>query len=190
MNYFITFVVSNPQISQKNILPMIKNELACAPFPFVILFVALNLLVSQNKASELNSLNSNIISVAESPISNFNDEGECEMKGGVARFSQKSYRLDEGIKKALNNLADDMRNNPACKVVLTGHGNGNKIEQQLSWDQVNSCIEYMVKVQRIDRERLIFIYGEDGEMGVVDFKAASPDQESPDSVPPPFPNLR
>lgn len=169
---------------------MIKSNLVIIPIPFVIVFIAFSLLVSPNKANELNNIHSNLNSILETPNFNINDDGECDMKEGVTHFAPKSYRLDDAIKKALNNFADEMRRNPACKGVLTGHGNGNKIEQQLSWDQVNSCIEYMVNVQRIDRERLIFRYAENGEMGLVDLSSASPDEVGPDKVPPPFPNLR
>ena len=157
---------------------------------FIIVFTSvlslITLSILQNQASgKINYFNN------DTSNSTFNEDGECsEMKGGVVHFAPKSYRLDDAIKRVLNSFADEMRRYPACRGVYTGHGNGNKIEQQLSWDQVNSCIEYMVNVQRIDRERMIFIYAQNGDMGLVDLSSASPDEVGPDKVPPPFPNLR
>jgi hypothetical protein len=90
----------------------------------------------------------------------------------------------------LNNLAGSMRSNPNCKAVIIGNGSGSKIEQQRSWDRVNSVINYMVDKQGIDRERFIFQYGNSGDSNSVDYRAASSGEEGPSNTPPPFPNLR
>jgi hypothetical protein len=83
-----------------------------------------------------------------------------------------------------------MRSNPNCKVVVIGCGNGSKIEQQRSWDRVNSVINYMVDKQNIDRERFIFQYGTSCDANSVEYRSAAQGEEGPSNLPPPHPNLR
>lgn len=91
----------------------------------------------------------------------------------------------------LNSLSNSMRSNPNCKVVVIGNGSGSKVDQQRSWDRVNSVINYMVDKQGIDRERFIFQYGNaTGDKDAVDYRAAGEGETGPSNTPPPFPNLR
>jgi len=90
----------------------------------------------------------------------------------------------------LNALSNSMRANPNCKAVIIGNGNSSKIEQQRSWDRVNSIINYMVEKQGIDRERFIFQYGKTGDSNSADYRAAGTGDEGPSNLPPPHPNLR
>ena len=103
---------------------------------------------------------------------------------------KKSTKLDKAAIAVLRNLAKDMRANPACMVVMAGVGNMSKMDQQYAWDRTNECIQFMVEREGIDRERFIFTYGVEGLEGHVDFRGATDGEEGPDSVPPPFPNLR
>ena len=90
----------------------------------------------------------------------------------------------------LQSLADQMRAQPTCKVVVVGSGNGNKLMQQRSWDRTNMIIEYMSEKHNIDRNRFIFQYGQPGDPNTVMYRVAMMGEEGPANVAPPFPNLR
>lgn len=109
--------------------------------------------------------------------------GSIVFKGSSARIAPTG----EGL---LSALAAQMMANPTCKVVITGAGNKSKIQQQRSWDRVNSIIEYMSEKHGIDRNRFIFQYGVAGDPNSVLYRAALPGEEGPANVAPPFPNLR
>ncbi len=110
--------------------------------------------------------------------------------GGSIMFPSASSKLSPSAMSTLSQLASGMRSNPTCKVVVMGNGNGSKVEQQRSWDRVNSVINYMVDKQGIDRERFIFQYGQNGNPNSVDYRSAGDGEEGPSNTPPPFPNLR
>ena len=116
--------------------------------------------------------------------------GCANIPNGSIAFTAGSAKLSSSAMNQLNNLAGSMRSNPNCKAVIIGNGSGSKIEQQRSWDRVNSVINYMVDKQGIDRERFIFQYGNSGDSNSVDYRAASSGEEGPSNTPPPFPNLR
>lgn len=109
---------------------------------------------------------------------------------GSISFGAGSAKLSSGAMSQLNSLANSLRSNPNCKAVISGSGSGSKIEQQRSWDRVNSVINYMVDKQGIDRDRFIFQYGGIGDPNSVMFRSANPGEEGPSNTPPPFPNLR
>jgi len=112
------------------------------------------------------------------------------ISAGSINFSAGSAKLSSAGMSQLNSLASSMRSNPNCKAVIIGNGSGSKIEQQRSWDRVNSVINYMVDKQGIDRDRFIFQYGNSGDANSVEYRAASAGEEGPSNTPPPFPNLR
>lgn len=109
---------------------------------------------------------------------------------GSISFPANSSKLTSNGTSSLNTLASSMRSNPNCKAVITGNGSGSKIEQQRSWDRVNSVINYMVDKQGIDRDRFIFQYGNSGDANSVEYRSAGAGEEGPSNTPPPFPNLR
>lgn len=113
-----------------------------------------------------------------------------DIHNGSVMFTPGSSKLTGAATGQLSQLAGAMRSNPECKVVVMGNGNGNKVEQQRSWDRVNSVINYMVDNQGIDRDRFIFQYGQDGNPNSVDYRSAGEGEEGPSNMPPPFPNLR
>lgn len=109
---------------------------------------------------------------------------------GSVEFASGSAKLSSGAMSQLNSLASSLRSNPNCKAVITGNGSGSKIQQQRSWDRVNSVINYMVDKQGIDRDRFIFQYGNQGNENSVEYRSAGTGEEGPSNTPPPFPNLR
>lgn len=112
------------------------------------------------------------------------------INSGSVVFPAGASKLNSGAMSSLSKLSNAMRANPTCKIVVKGNGSGSKMEQQRSWDRVNSVINYMVDNQGIDRDRFIFQYGQNGNTNSVDYRSAGDGEEGPSNMPPPFPNLR
>ncbi len=105
-------------------------------------------------------------------------------------FAARSSVLSNDAKAVLASLAETIRNNPNCKVAVVGYGESSKSVQQLSWDRVNTVINYLVEKEGISQDRFIFKYGEaGGDANTVDLREAGTD-ETPNSVPAPHPSLR
>ncbi len=117
-------------------------------------------------------------------------QGCSAIGGGSIMFSGGSRSLSSASKNQLNNLANSMRSNPNCNVVVMGNGSSSKVAQQRSWDRVNAVINYMVDRNGIDRGRFIFQYGLGGNPNAVDYRAAGNGETGPSNTPPPFPNLK
>lgn len=109
---------------------------------------------------------------------------------GVVSFTGRTAKIAQAAQSQLAVLAAQMQANPDCKVVITGSGNKNKVQQQLSWDRVNAVIDYMSNTHGIDRNRFIFHYGQPGDPNSVMYRSAVPGEVGPSTVAPPFPNLR
>lgn len=106
-------------------------------------------------------------------------------------FAKNSSKLTEDATRLLAVVADRMRNNPNCKVVIIGYCAGNKHEQQRSWDRVESITGYLVEKEGVSRDRIIFKYGEEGgDCDTVDIRSANDGEEGVNAVPAPHPNLR
>lgn len=106
-------------------------------------------------------------------------------------FKGSSAKISKDAEAVLATVADRMRNNPNCKVVVIGYGEPSKSSQQLSWDRVNAVINYMVDKQGISSDRFVFRYGQtEGDPNTVDLRAAGAGDEGPNTVPAPHPNLR
>ncbi|MEO6917008.1 MAG: OmpA family protein [Chitinophagaceae bacterium] len=104
-------------------------------------------------------------------------------------FKGKSIAMSNDAKAVLSSVAESMKNNPNCKVAVVGYGESNKSAQQLSWDRVNTVINYLVEKEGISTDRFIFKYGEaGGDPNTVDIREASTD-DTPNSASP-SPNLR
>lgn len=112
------------------------------------------------------------------------------MGSGSINFDNNSSKIRPAAQAMLATLAAQMQANPTCKVVITGAGNGSKIQQQRSWDHVNAVIEYMSEKHGISRNRFIFQYGQAGDANSVMYRSAMSGEEGPANVAPPFPNLR
>jgi outer membrane protein OmpA-like peptidoglycan-associated protein len=91
-------------------------------------------------------------------------------------FKPNTTSLTKESQAALATVADQLKNNPTCKIVVTGYGEPSKASQQLSWDRVNSVINHMVDKQGISADRFVFRYGQT--------------EGDPNTVPAPHPNLR
>ena len=116
----------------------------------------------------------------------------CNM-GGIPSitFAKSSAKLSAGAESLLAAVADRLKNNPACKVFITGYAEASKVSQQISWDRVNAIITYLTEKQGIAAERLINKYGQtDGDINVIDLSATGENIEGPNTVPAPHPNLR
>lgn len=106
-------------------------------------------------------------------------------------FAGRTVRLSKDDQTLLNDVANRMRQSPDCRVVVTGHAEASKASEQLSWDRVNSVIKYLTDKQGISSDRFIFQYsGVPGDNHSVDLRAATAEDQGPNMVPPPHPNLR
>jgi outer membrane protein OmpA-like peptidoglycan-associated protein len=106
-------------------------------------------------------------------------------------FKSGSNSLDNDAKAVLASVAARLKNAPECKVVVVGYCSSDKKQQQLSWDHVNKVITHLVEQEGINADRFIFNYGQEGgDCNTVDLRAAGADEEGPNTVAPPHPNLR
>lgn len=120
-----------------------------------------------------------------------NDGAACGNIGaGSIIFPENSARITSAMQVQLATLSAQMQANPNCKVVITGAGNSNKIQQQRSWDRVHAIIQYMSEKNGISRDRFIFQYGQAGEPTAVMYRSAMVGETGGDNPPPPFPNMR
>lgn len=78
----------------------------------------------------------------------------------------------------LHALALQMKSASRCHVVVMGAGNHSSCEEsQLGWDQVNCCLNFLVDKEQIDRDRFIFLYGKKQVYNLVEFRAATKEEE-------------
>jgi len=105
-------------------------------------------------------------------------------------FKGRSVILSKDAQALLASAAEQLRNNPNCKIAVIGYGESSKAAQQLSWDRVNAVINYLVEKEGIGPERFIFRYGQgNGDERTVDLRDGT-GEEGPTTVPAPHPNLR
>lgn len=106
-------------------------------------------------------------------------------------FAKGGSAVSNDAQAVLSSVAGKLRNNPTCKVVVTGYGEASKSSQQLSWDRVNAVINFLVEKQGISADRFIWKYGQaQGDVNTVDLRGAAEGEEGPNMVPAPHPNLR
>ncbi|WP_205514228.1 OmpA family protein [Longitalea arenae] len=123
------------------------------------------------------------------------EEGGIRGKCGIGdlpsiTFRPRSITLSNDAKALLASAAQQIKNNPNCKIAVIGYCSSSKSEQQLSWDRVNAVISYMVDKEGINQDRFIFKYGEvGGDCNTVDLRDGT-GEEGPTTVPAPHPNLR
>jgi outer membrane protein OmpA-like peptidoglycan-associated protein len=105
-------------------------------------------------------------------------------------FKGRSVTVSKDAQALLASAAAQMRSNPNCKVAVIGYGESSKSAQQLSWDRVNSVINYLVEKEGVGSDRFIFRYGQSGgDENTVDLRDGT-GEEGPNTVPAPHPNLR
>ena len=106
-------------------------------------------------------------------------------------FTKGSAKLSKDAEALLISTADRLKNNPSCKLIITGYAEASKASQQLSWDRVNTVISFLFQKQGISSDRLVFRYGQSsGDLNTVDLSATGEAIEGPNTVPAPHPNLR
>jgi outer membrane protein OmpA-like peptidoglycan-associated protein/opacity protein-like surface antigen len=105
------------------------------------------------------------------------------------QFASGRSSLSSSSTAILDAAASQIKANPNCKICVVGYGGSSKREQQLSWDRVNSVINYMVEKQGISRDRFVFKYGEAGDANTVDLQDCT-GESGPNMVPAPHPQYR
>jgi hypothetical protein len=99
--------------------------------------------------------------------------------------------LSKTAKEILAATADKIKQDPELRIVVSGYCASSKKTVQLSWDRVNTVINFLVEKQGISADRFIFRYAEEtGNCTIVDLRAARRGEEGPTKVAPPHPNLR
>jgi len=105
-------------------------------------------------------------------------------------FGGRTVNLSNDSRALLASVAQKIRDNAACKIAVIGYCSSSKSEQQLSWDRVNSVINYLIEKEGIGADRFIFKYGQEGgDCNTVDLRDGT-SEEGPTTVPAPHPNLR
>lgn len=95
--------------------------------------------------------------VAEPP------EPACELVFPGVTFKSSSTDLSSEQKAILSSIAQNLGNNPRCKVVVTGYCNSTLSDRQRSWRRVESVILYLTEKQGVGKSRFIFKYGQTGD---------------------------
>jgi outer membrane protein OmpA-like peptidoglycan-associated protein len=105
-------------------------------------------------------------------------------------FKGRAVSLNNDSRALLQGVASKIRDNSECKIAVVGYCSSTKSEQQLSWDRVNSVINYLVEKEGISSDRFIFLYGQEGgDCNTVDLRDGT-QEEGPTTVPAPHPGLR
>jgi opacity protein-like surface antigen len=113
---------------------------------------------------------------------------ECNIGGLPSIQFKGNARLTKDNESVLAAAAAKINANPACKVKVIGYGASSKSAQQLSWERVNAVMKYLVEKQGISESRLVFNYGQDGDVNTVDLLGTT--EDGPNNVPAPHPNLK
>ena len=113
---------------------------------------------------------------------------ECNIGSLPSIQFKGNAKLSKDNEALLAAAAAKINANPTCKVKVTGYGASSKSAQQLSWDRVNAVMKYLVEKQGISESRLVFSYGQDGDVNTVDLLGTT--EDGPNTVPAPHPNLK
>lgn len=98
-------------------------------------------------------------------------------------FDKGSYALTKNAMSILSIAATVINSNNNCNVQVQGYGLPTDAAQQMSWLRVNTVIDYLTKVLKVNKDRLIFSYGTEGEATAVDLLPTS--ESGPNKVPSP-----
>jgi hypothetical protein len=100
------------------------------------------------------------------------------------RFKKGSVFLSASAKATLDSVVKLADKYCRCKIEVTGYATSCELCMQVSWDKVFSVVKYLTN-KGVDRERILFMYGLEGDIYQVDLKATM--DEGPSSVPAPVP---
>jgi OmpA-OmpF porin, OOP family len=108
--------------------------------------------------------------------------------GGSCSFAPGTTKISGACMSNLGQLANQLKANPSCNVIVRGNGDG-KLERQRSWVRASAVMNYL-NSQGIDRDRIIFEFGGSGAANTVDYMSAPQGMRGGDIPPPPNPNLK
>ena len=116
--------------------------------------------------------------------------GNCGINNLPSIQFKSGSSLSRDNMKLLNAVAEQMKNNPSCKLKVLGHPEASKASQQKAYDRVESIIKYLVEKQGIGEGRFIFAYdaGGNGDGSTIDLQGTT--EEGPNTVPAPAPHLK
>ncbi len=115
--------------------------------------------------------------------------GNCGLDNLPSIVFKSGANLGRDNMKLLDAVAQQMKNNPGCKLKVIGHPEANKASQQKAYDRVAAIIKYLVDKQGINEGRFIFAYDAGaGDGNTIDLQGTT--EEGPNTVPAPAPHLR
>jgi hypothetical protein len=82
--------------------------------------------------------------MVQAPLCNIGSLPSVQFASGI--------KIGNDAQAILTSAAAQIKASPACKICVVGHGGASKREQQLSWDRVESVINYLVEKQGISRD--------------------------------------
>lgn len=114
-------------------------------------------------------------------------EPACNLVFPGITFKSSSTDLSVDQKAVLSSVAQNLENNPRCKVVVTGYCSSTLLDKQRSWRRVESVILYLSEKQGINRSRFIFKYGQTGNDCNVVYMSNAESGQTGGGEFPPFP---
>ncbi|MBZ4189859.1 OmpA family protein [Niabella beijingensis] len=120
------------------------------------------------------------------PINVPNPGSGCDLVLPAVSFKASSTQISSDNEAILASVANTLRTNTGCKVVVKGGYCGdNQQNLQLSWRRVNAVISYLVQEQGISGDRFIFKYNQPGsDCGIVELQSGAPGEPGGGVIPP------
>ncbi len=101
----------------------------------------------------------------------------------------KTITLGKKAKLQLDSTMKIAKQWPMCnKIRVVANGTSSEQSQQQSWDRVAAVIMYLRK-RGIEKQRLIFVYGEEGNPNIVNIQGCKQNDMGPWWTPPPHPRF-
>lgn len=109
-------------------------------------------------------------------------------KSGTVSIPKGTNRiLDLSDVRLLDVVSQMLKNNPDCRIKISGHSESTKVSNELSWERVNAIRRFLIEQRGIAGNRLVFEYGVAGDVDIVDLLPTT--DEGPLEVPVPYPGL-
>ena len=105
------------------------------------------------------------------------------------RFVYGNSRLTKDAQRTLRQLLYRLPGAPEKKIFVSGNNGNTSKTQEVSWEQTNAVIEFMIAHSAIKKERFIFHYDGEGNESSVLVRFAKDGEDGPYTVPPPHPDL-
>lgn len=110
--------------------------------------------------------------------------------GVVLRFAFGNSSLSPDTKRVLDSVVSDINSHPDKRVVVSGWNVNWSLPQQISWEQVNTCIEYLVERYGLLREKFISDYIGSQQPNHILIRLAKHGEDGQSNPPPPHPFYR